>query len=100
MLPSGNATLEKYCRAVHPELALLSVHTCVKFSSPKNHAQPVGLPVEASVNITCNGTGPEVGVPLNAATWAADTPEIQRQRRNTPTITQIKLCDFISDISK
>jgi hypothetical protein len=71
----------------------------VKFSSPKNQAQPLGLPVDASVNATFNGAVPEVGVPLNAATGAADTPEIHRHNNRTPTIMKIKDFDFISDIS-
>jgi hypothetical protein len=68
----------------------------VKFSSPKYHAQPVGLPVDWSVNVTVNGTGPEVGVPLNAATGAAVTLDTQRQKTRNAAITQMSLFDFIS----
>jgi hypothetical protein len=46
----------------------------VKFSSPKNHAQPRGEPVDASVNDTLRGAGPVAGVLVlleNAAVGAA-----------------------------
>jgi hypothetical protein len=42
----------------------------VKFSSPKNHTQLVGLPNDKSVNETVSGDGPVVGIPLNAADGA------------------------------
>jgi hypothetical protein len=43
----------------------------VKFSSPKNQAQPVGLPVDASVKVTVNGNDPFTGVAVNCATGKA-----------------------------
>jgi hypothetical protein len=61
--------------------------------------QPVGLPVDASVNVMVNGAEPEVGVPLNAATGAAaDTLETQRLRRMAAVITQLRLPAFISNL--
>jgi hypothetical protein len=67
MLPSGSATLVWPYRAVHPELAFTHVQASLYDSSPKNQAQPVGSPVDASVKSTVRGTAPEVGVPENAA---------------------------------
>jgi hypothetical protein len=69
----------------------------VNVSSPKNHAQPVGLPVDASVNATVKGTVPETGVPLNAATGAAVTLETQRQKTSIPVIPQIRPFNFITE---
>jgi hypothetical protein len=59
----------------------------------------VGLPVDASVNATFNGAGPENGSPLNNATGAAAAVDTQRQKINTPAIPQKKPVTFISDLS-
>jgi hypothetical protein len=60
MLPSGIATLLWCHLAVHSALAVVCVHGAVQFSSPKNHAQPLGLFNERSVNETCSGAVPDV----------------------------------------
>jgi hypothetical protein len=67
MLPSGIATLLCWLLAVHPPLAFTDVHGAVKFSSPKNHAQPAGVFDDKSENETVNGSVPVVGVPLKLA---------------------------------
>jgi hypothetical protein len=41
------------------------------FSSPKNHARPVGVFREVSVNATVNGAIPEAGVPVKPMVGAA-----------------------------
>jgi hypothetical protein len=63
----------------------------VKFSSPKNHAQPVGLSDDASVNETGSGTAPEVRLAVKLATGAngaaaviQGTP-IMRSKDSTPS---------------
>lgn len=44
--------------------------------SPNVHAQLVGVPVEASVNVTFKGTDPPVVDELKAATGAAGTADV------------------------
>ncbi len=69
----------------------------VKFSSPKNHAQPVGAGrcIREYYGQWCCTL---VGVPENPAIGAADTPEIQRQKRNIPAKTKPKFFDFIANL--
>jgi hypothetical protein len=55
MLPSGITTLLWEVLADHPELAFTRVQGAVYVSSPKNHAQPVGLFNDVSVNLTVSG---------------------------------------------
>jgi hypothetical protein len=50
MLPSGITTLLATTLADHLGLAFISVQGAVKFSSPKNHAQPVGVFDDVSLN--------------------------------------------------
>jgi hypothetical protein len=50
ILPSGIATLLARPLPDHPALAFISVQGAVKFSSPKNHAQPVGVFDDVSLN--------------------------------------------------
>jgi hypothetical protein len=42
----------------------------VKFSSPKNQVQPVGLPEDESVKTTGSGAGPETGLPVKLTAGA------------------------------
>jgi hypothetical protein len=60
ILPSGVTTLVSDCLPAHPVLAFTCTQGCVYFSSPKNHAQPVGVFVERSIKETGNGAVPEV----------------------------------------
>jgi len=71
MLLSGSTTLLCQFLPIYPELAFCSVQLPVYVSSPKNHAHPVGLLFDWSVNCTASGAAPVVGVPLNAASGAA-----------------------------
>jgi len=77
-VPSGVTTLLGALVPDHPILAFTSVHGTVKFSSPKNHAQPVRLFKEESVNETVKGSIPEVGVPVKFANGSlASVPDIE-----------------------
>jgi hypothetical protein len=73
MLPSGIATLLCSYLADHPALAFTLVQGAVYDSSPKYHAQPVGLPLDESLKVTVSGAVPVVGVPEKFATGAEDT---------------------------
>jgi hypothetical protein len=42
----------------------------VKFSSPKNQVQPVGLPEDESVKATGSGAAPETGLPVKLTVGA------------------------------
>jgi hypothetical protein len=97
MLPSGIATLLKVFLAVDQALAFTRVHGAVQFSSPKNHAQPVGRFNDPSVNETVNGSVPDVGEPVklafggSAATTGriaiASRTKIKREAHNTLRFT-------------
>jgi hypothetical protein len=97
MLPSCSTTLLRL--SDHPALAFTRVQGAVKFSSPKYHAQPVGLPVEASVNVTVNGDGPFMGVPVNCATGAAALVELTTSTRQT-IIKQYRVLPIIINLSR
>ena len=83
LLLSGVATRVGNNRALHPALAFTCVQDDVYVSSPKNHAQPVGLFDDVSENETGNGAVPDVGNPVKAATGApADTGRLVIDSRN------------------
>jgi hypothetical protein len=70
MLPFGVTTLLWSPLAGHPAPEVISVQGSVKVSSPKYHAQPVGLPVDRSVNFTEREGNPDVGLAEKFATGA------------------------------
>jgi hypothetical protein len=90
MLPSGITTLLCPILADHPGLTVICLHGAVKFSSPKNQAQPEGLFADKSINETVRGAGPDAGMPVKLATGAsAATSWIvianrTRKKRNVP----------------
>jgi hypothetical protein len=72
MLPSGIATLLCLNLPVQPALAVTCVHAgTLQFSSPKNHAQPVGVFNDESVNDTESGAVPETGLAVKLAIGTA-----------------------------
>jgi hypothetical protein len=73
MLASGITTLLCWDLANHLAPAVCCVQGTVQFSSPKDHAQPVGLFVEVSVNCTFRGAGPIFGLPVKLATGITST---------------------------
>jgi len=46
-----------------------------EFPLPKSHDQPVGDPVDVSVNLTASGKQPVVTSAVKSATWAVATHE-------------------------
>jgi hypothetical protein len=76
-----------------PELELISVQALDRSSSPKYHAQPIGLFVERSVKVTGSGDIPVVGLELKSATGAA--AEATDENRISMIIPEI-MC-FISE---
>jgi hypothetical protein len=64
-------------------------------SSPKYHAHPIGLPVDASVNVTASGAAPDVGIPLNCATGTAAVDGLIHTKINTTTASNNTFVDFI-----
>ena len=85
MLPSGIATLLCRYLADHPALAFTCVQGAVKFSSPKNHAQPVGRFDDKSVNKTGSGAVPKVTSAVKSAKGGsvALAKPMQSRRANT-----------------
>jgi hypothetical protein len=93
MLPSGNTTLLCEYLADHPEEAFTCGQYAVYVSSPKYHAQPVGLFDDASVKKTGRGAGPEVKLALKLATGAnsaaAVVPGINTSRSSDTMLNEI-----------
>jgi hypothetical protein len=68
ILPSGITTLLCPSLVVQQLLAFTCVQGALKSSSPKYHAQPLGVPEERSVNEMVSGAVPEVTLEVKLAT--------------------------------